>query len=132
MQLCDSDQADMFEVLHGAASDPHPEMRWSATYSLKRRTSAIVGTDGTPGIFSFWGEKVTLLIGHIASIRVHVGPRESRIRQLRGGNDAHWLNEWLNGSHDNPRPSAGKGPLTWAFVGAAYRNRTDDLLIPNG
>src|SRR5664279_2897900 len=28
-----------------------------------------------------------------------------------------------------PRPSAPKGLLTWAFAGAAYRNRTDDLLI---
>ena len=55
---------------------------------------------------------------------------EPELQRSRFGHNG--LTEWLNGASRagrRPRPSAPKGHLTWAFAGAAYRNRTDDLLI---
>jgi len=34
MRLCDFERADVLDVLRRAASDPHPDVRWSATFSL--------------------------------------------------------------------------------------------------
>lgn len=36
LRLCDFDLRSVIDVLHAAAGDPHPEVRWSAAYSLRQ------------------------------------------------------------------------------------------------